>query len=288
MTSQLSITCSDGTRLAAWDHGRPSAEAPTLVAVHGWPDDHTIWDGAVARLRDRFHVVTYDVRGVGRSDVPRGRSAYRLEQLADDLAAVIDAVSPGRPVHLLGHDWGSIQTWHHVTSDRAPGRVASFTSISGPDLDLAGRWIRSRDRGTLKQLAHSWYIFYFQLPLVPELSVRTGALDRLLPRVVGPGAPLPSGSRSDQRNGLALYRANMVQRVVLAPRRRSTDVPVLVLTPTDDPVVTPEVQAGAAGLGASDLRVRAIPGSHWMPLSHPEVVAEQVSAFVAEVAGGTQ
>lgn len=287
MTSRTTVTSADGTRLAVFDHGtgpRAKDGRPTLVCVHGWPDDHTLWDDVVAELRDDFRVVTYDVRGIGGSDRPRGRAAYRLERLADDLSAVIDAVSPGEKVHVLGHDWGSIQSWHHVTSDQAPSRVASYTSISGPDLDLAGRWLRSRARGTLNQVAHSWYTFFFQLPLVPEATIRTGLLARSLRRVVGEGAPVPVGGRDEQRGGLALYRANMVQRTLLAPRRRTTEVPVLVLVAEDDDIVGRDVQVGAARLGAANLRVRSIPGSHWVPRSHPDAIARELRAFVAALA----
>ncbi|WP_408640330.1 alpha/beta fold hydrolase, partial [Saccharomonospora halophila] len=96
------------------------------------------------RLRGRFRVVTYDVRGAGESDAPREVAAYRLDTLAADLLAVLDGVAGDRPVHLLAHDWGSIQAWHAVTGPWLRGRVASFTSISGPDLDHAAHWFRAQ------------------------------------------------------------------------------------------------------------------------------------------------
>src|SRR5205085_969867 len=61
--------------------------------------------------------------------------------LVRDMAAVIDAVSPDEKVHLVGHDWGSIQAWEAVTT--MPERFASFTSISGPGLDHAGLRMRA-------------------------------------------------------------------------------------------------------------------------------------------------
>ena len=85
------VTSTDGTTLAVYESGKPAA--PTVVAVHGYPDNHAVWDGVVALLSDEFHVVTYDVRGAGASDKPTTRSAYRMAQLVDDLAAVLAAVS---------------------------------------------------------------------------------------------------------------------------------------------------------------------------------------------------
>lgn len=280
MTTRLTIESPDGTSLAAYDHGRP--DAPTIVCVHGWPDDHSLWDEVVPLLADRFHVVTYDNRGAGESDVPSGRAAYRLERLAEDLAAVCDAVSPRRPVHLVGHDWGSILAWHRVTMPGARDRIASFTSISGPDLDLAGRWMRQGGRAAASQLLHSWYVMAFQVPVLPELAVRTGLVDRAIGLMLGDGAGRPSGDRRDQRQGLQLYRANMLPRLA-RPRQRTTDVPVQVLAPQEDPAVTPALQAGAAELAATDLRVRAVPGSHWVPVSHPRLVAQLTASLVDEV-----
>lgn len=279
MTIQLRITSADGTTLAVHDHGNHGA--PTIVCVHGWPDVHTVWDEVVARLVGRFRVVTFDNRGAGESDAPRGRAAYRLDRLAEDLAAVADHVSPDRSVHVLGHDWGSIYAWHHVTSDAAPGRVASFTSISGPSLDRVGGWLRTGGREALSQMAHSWYMMAFQVPVLPELAIRTGLLDRALDQMVGDGGH-PSGGHREMRQGLGVYRANCVPRLV-RPRAVSTDVPVQVLTPQDDPVVGPAVQVGAATAAAADLRVRAVPGSHWVPRSHPQVVARLTASFVDDV-----
>lgn len=117
-------------QLAVREEGAP--ENPTVVLLHGYPDTGAVWDEVTERLRHRFHVVTYDVRGAGDSTVPGDEAAYALPELVGDLHAVIDAVSPARPVHLVGHDWGSIQGWDAVTSSALDGRIASFTSISGP------------------------------------------------------------------------------------------------------------------------------------------------------------
>jgi len=97
-----------GLSLAGQERGR--AGAPTVILVHGYPDNHHLWDLVAEHLEADHHVVTYDVRGAGESGVPNGRSGYRMEALVADLVAVADAVSPDRPVHLVAHDWGSIQS----------------------------------------------------------------------------------------------------------------------------------------------------------------------------------
>ncbi|PEG34650.1 short chain dehydrogenase [Mycolicibacterium agri] len=113
--------------------------------VNGWPDPHQLWDGVAARLADRFRIVRYDNRGVGKSSVPKQISSYSVAGLADDLGAVIAAVDPDGPVHLLGHGWGSVAVWDYLTRPGSNARVASFTSVSPVD-----RLLRMRHRCPLR------------------------------------------------------------------------------------------------------------------------------------------
>ena len=176
-----------GLALSVYQRG-PEA-APTLLFVHGYPDDHAVWDLVADRLDADHHVVTYDVRGAGDSGVPEDHRGYRMEALIADVVAVAAAVSPGQPVHLGGHDWGSIQCWAAITDPRAAEHFASYTSMSGPSLDHVGAWIRARlmpGRGRWGQLRrqamHSWYVFAFHTPLGP-LVWRHG-LDRVWPTLL--------------------------------------------------------------------------------------------------------
>lgn len=283
MTPSRWVRTTDGLDLAVYEAGDPGAVP--IVAIHGYPDNAEVWDGVVELLREQFHVISYDVRGAGRSGAPADRAGYRLDQLEADFDSVIEAVSPDRPVHLLAHDWGSIQGWQCVTSARLQGRIASYTSISGPGLEQAARWLRSklrpspRDLATLaRQLGHSYYLLLFQLPMLPEFGWRSGLLDRLLG-----GRPSAGGrSLADKINGLELYRANRrLRRSPSAVAR--TDIPIQVLAPTADPFVGQPIQTEAPEPYASDLRIRSVTGGHWIMRRHPEVVAEACAELVAEV-----
>ena len=282
------ITSTDGVRLAVQEHGDPAN--PTLVAIHGYPDNHSIWDGLVPMLTDRFHVVTYDVRGAGDSDRPAARSAYRIEQLVEDFGAVIDAVSPDAPVHLLAHDWGSIQIWDALTEEKLAHRVSSFTSISGPSFDHAGVWMRGvfdHPRAALKQFLSSYYMAIYQLPLLPELIARRGLVDRMVAlsssrgrteRVPAPAVPSPESSSLIQ-----LYRANLMRRL-LRPRPPRVRIPVQVIAPTEDLHVTVGVALGAPAPYVDQLQTRTVPGSHWMVRHSPEVIAPLVIEFIDTLA----
>jgi NAD(P)-dependent dehydrogenase (short-subunit alcohol dehydrogenase family)/pimeloyl-ACP methyl ester carboxylesterase len=282
------ITATDGVPLRVHESGPPGAS--TVVCVHGYPDDHTLWDAVAAELAPKYHVVSYDVRGAGESGKPRSRQAYRLDKLAQDLAAVLDAVSPNRPVHLLAHDWGAIQAWHALTGGWLAGRVSSYTSISGPCLDHASHWCRARLRRPtpralrelITQLVSSWYITFFQLPLLPELAWRTGLAQRALGLADGPGSP----AVADAVNGVQLYRANMAPRLA-KPGPRSTDVPVQVLAPQRDRFVSGSLQTDIRRW-VPNLAVRELPGGHWLPRTQPSTVARCASELIDHAEGGPE
>jgi pimeloyl-ACP methyl ester carboxylesterase len=277
--SKSTATSQDGTTLAVYNYSNSSA--PVLVCVHGYPDNASLWEPVAELLADDFQVVAYDVRGAGESDHPTRTAAYALDRLQEDFRAVLDQVSPDRPVHVLAHDWGSIQAWHFVTAPDLQPRIASFTSISGPSLDHAGFFLRKRSLASLRQLLHSWYIFYFHLPWLPELGWRKGWAHRAFNRLEKQD---PDGNRSlgDYVNGIKLYRANVIPRL-LRPARRRTDVPVLAVSPDADPFVTTPLQTDVARW-APNLTVKVIRGGHWMPRNDPGLVAQLVLEHTGQVA----
>ncbi|MEU8342632.1 SDR family oxidoreductase [Spirillospora sp. NPDC048832] len=285
----------DGVDLAVYEQGDPSL--PTVLLVHGYPDTHAMWDEVAGLLAGRFHVVRYDVRGAGASSRPFGRKRYTFDYLMSDMSAVLDATAPERKVHLVGHDWGSIQGWEAVCT--MPDRFASFTSISGPSLDHAGHWMRrnlarptpANLRRAMGQGLRSWYIYAFQTPVLPELlwlAGMTRPFNRALALGEGvpprPGHPARTMAR-DAAAGVSLYRANMLRRL-RGPRERRTDVPTQVVVPTRDLFVSPHL-VGGLGERVPNLSLRPVAAGHWVPRSHPGLVARCVAEHVTSVEGGS-
>ena len=271
-STQHRVVSTDGVGLAVHESGNP--DGPVVVAVHGFPDNHHVWDGLAAELGSEVRFVTYDVRGAGESDKPTGRAAYRIAQLGDDLAAVLDAVSPDAPVHLVGHDWGSMQMWEPLAQPRFAGRVATFTSISGPSLEFAGAWFRTRGHlgATLRQVVASTYMVAFQVPRLPEAVLRRAPIERVAGRSV-------RRSAADRTNGINLYRANLVRRL-LRPRPERLTLPVQVLAPVADPYSRLATATQAPVPYVDDLTVEQVPGGHWVVADDPGPIAERVRAFV--------
>jgi pimeloyl-ACP methyl ester carboxylesterase len=289
---------SGGVPLAVFSSGEPAKA--TVLLVHGYPDTHRVWDVVCRDMAADFHVVRYDVRGSGRSGCPAGPDAlagYRLDWLAEDLFAVAEAVSPDRPVHVAGHDWGSIQAWHAVTDARAAGRIASFTTISGPCLDHAGYWFRRRlARPTPRHLAQlisqclrSWYIAVFQLPLAAPFAWRhwlAARWDRYLRTGEGgwpvPGYPEPTLA-DDAVRGIGLYRANMRPRV-RRPEPRHALVPVQVITPARDRYVSASLASQDLDRWAPRLARHTIDATHHSVLT---VEGLTVAAMIRQFASAS-
>jgi pimeloyl-ACP methyl ester carboxylesterase len=213
-------------------------------------------------------VVAYDTRGQGDSVCEAPDRGFTLDLLADDLVAVIDSVSPTSPVHVVGHDWGSIQAWEAVCRRGAESRIASFTSISGPNLEHVAWWVRRTltrpsvlgVAGLLGQAVSSSYVPFLVSPFAPPVLRAVGTRDMV--------------------SGLRYYRANLL-RPRGRPAVQRTSVPVLQLALTRDPAVRP------ASLAASDrwtdtLERRSLLHGHWAVSTHPDVIAEHVRGWIVE------
>ncbi|GEB59761.1 SDR family oxidoreductase [Streptomyces gardneri] len=268
-------------------------DRPTVVLVHGYPDSKEIWSEVAARLAEEFHVVLYDVRGHGRSTAPAPlRGGFTLEKLTDDFLAVADAVSPDGPVHLVGHDWGSVQSWEFATVPRTEGRIASFTSMSGPSLDHFGHWIKQRmARPTprrvgqlLGQGAKSWYVYMLHTPVLPELAWR-GPLGKRWPKILERVEKVPAGDYptpslpSDAAHGAWLYRDNVRARLGRPRPDAFAHVPVQLITPTGDAFLSERLYDDL-GSWVSALTRRTLPAKHWVPRTRPDQLSAWITEFV--------
>ncbi|WP_043765146.1 SDR family oxidoreductase [Algiphilus aromaticivorans] len=296
MTPAQTVNSGD-VEIAVYEWGEPD-DRPTVVLVHGYPDTASVWRATAEQLAERFHVVAYDVRGAGASTRPDHTRAYELSHLVKDLAAVVDTVGPERPVHLVGHDWGSIQSWEAVTTERLAGHIASFTTISGPSLDHAGYWAMERLRAgapeglatVARQLAHSWYIGMFHLPAVAPAFWQRGG-ERLWPalleRVEGIREAAPSPTQAaDGEHGIKLYRANFLKRLS-QPSERRTDIPVQLIFPKRDHFMVPEIWDDLPRW-APNLWRFDVDAGHWLQVSHPELVAARIAGFVDHIEGAEE
>lgn len=286
----LFVQTAHNVRLAVHTWGRmPTPDEPreTVLLLHGFPDRAVFWEQVASQLAKDFHVIAYDMRGCGASTHIAGRQHYRYAPLIDDLYAVIDAISPGRKLHLVGHDWGALYGWDALFDNRADQRIASFVTMA-PSLNQVGQWMRQRllkpTPGNLAQLAHQALISnglmsFFTLPILPELMWRSGAALRMfhffMQRFEGRPYQPHDGVEGDAIRYLGIYRANLLQQVLSPKAPTQTPIPVHALIATRDPFLPPRVFEGCHQW-ARRYSESTVDAAHWAPLSQPDALARTI------------
>jgi len=240
----------------------PLSGAP-VVLLHGWPQRATMYDQVRPVLNEAgYRTYCPDQRGYSPGARPRSRFAYRVRSLVADVAALIDEI--GQPVHLIGHDWGSVIAWS--LAGRHPDKVRSLTTASvGHPAAFIKSWLNS------SQIRKSWYMAVFQIPAFPEraLSKAGGRVESLL------GMPSEGFERYRReyvgdgavRGGLNWYRS--------LPLTTPSDLPKVSVPTTlvwsDDDVACGEAQAKRTAkyvTGPYELvTLRGV--SHWIPEEAP-------------------
>jgi pimeloyl-ACP methyl ester carboxylesterase len=148
-------------------HYVEAGEGPLVLLLHGFPQFWYQWRHQIPALVGAgFRVVAPDMRGYNLSDKPPGVQAYRVELLARDVERLIRTCGEGTAT-VVGHDWGAIAAW--IAAMRHPGRVERLAILNVPHPT------RSLD-GLLSpmQLLRSSYMFFFQIPRLPEKVIRAG------------------------------------------------------------------------------------------------------------------
>jgi pimeloyl-ACP methyl ester carboxylesterase len=232
-----------------------------------------------------FRAVAPDLRGYGRSDKPRGLSAYRLDRIAGDVRALLDDLSPA-PVPIVAHDWGGAAAWWATLL--FPERIARLAILNVPHPVVFRRALRA-DRD---QRRRARYMLYFQLPYFPERKLSAAGfrpLRSMLARNSRPGtfsaADLDRYAAAWARPGaltamLAWYRAAF-RRPPPRPPRLDLEPPVAILWGERDTALSPALVAPSAALCRQVEIVRFPEAGHWLHLEEPERVNELLLDFLA-------
>jgi pimeloyl-ACP methyl ester carboxylesterase len=252
------------------------AEGETVILLHGFPADRHCWDGinAIASAAG-YRCLAPDLRGYSPGARPINRRDYTTAHVASDVLALADQAGADR-FHLVGHDWGAVPAWYLAA--RQPKRVRSLSALSVPHPEAFARALV-----TSSQLAHSWYMAFFQLPAVPEamFALQGGrqfqrSLERsgLNPQAAGRYA---ARARDRQLRGpLNWYRA-----LPFGGRDRTgpVTVPTLLIWGDRDRFCTRAAAEGSARYVTGDYRFEVLAGStHWLPEDDAAAVANLLIA----------
>lgn len=268
-------TCGEGDRLA--------------LCLHGFPERAVSWRRQLPLLASLgYRAWAPDLRGYGQSDRPKGMAHYAIETLAEDVAGLIDAASPRETV-LIAHDWGSIIAWNFVAQALRPlDRLVILNGLPpGPP-----------ERPDRSELRRFWYIFFFQLPWLPERFLGRGngaGIEDSFRRVAGrPDRLDPDDLRAyaeaaSQPGALTAmidyYRAFVRgggSRRMTARGYPTLEIPTLLIWGAADPVLLPASTDGAEQW-AKNLTKRFLPGvGHWVQQEAPDEVNEILAAWLTD------
>ncbi|TFV55281.1 alpha/beta fold hydrolase [Mycobacterium sp. PS03-16] len=271
------------------DVGPP--DAPVVVLLHGFPQFNNSWDAVMKRLTAQgYRCLAPNQRGYSPGARPTRRRDYRLRELVDDARALIDASGAER-VHLVGHDWGANVAWGLATT--VPQRLASMTVLSVPHPAAMVKALT-----TTRQALASWYVYFFQLPKIPEryLLGKDGDPAKLSAFMQSKGNQPPDAADRDARAmaepGVLTAAINWYRALPLSNIRSylaHVTVPTMYVWSEGD---TALLEQGARECGRyvdGEYRFETLQGSHWLLDEQPDVVADLLldwlSAHPLAVAG---
>ena len=268
-------------------HYVEAGSGPLVILLHGFPEFWYSWRHQIGPLAEAgYHVVAPDMRGYDLSDRPQSWRSYDAGLIADDIAGLIKSFGEEQ-AYVVGHDWGAAIAYTVAMSH--PEVVRRLAILNVPHTARMLEGFR-----TLKQLRKSWYMFFFQIPRLPEYlisrddfsfakrSLRSDSkeafTDEDLERYV------EAWSQPGALTGMINYYRAALRR---SPRKalvqmRPIPAPTLVIWGMRDRHLGSEL-AVPAPEWVPDVRFEPIPeATHWVQHDAPERVCELLLGFFAE------
>ncbi len=257
-------------------------DGPVVVLLHGFPEFWYGWHKQIEPLAAAgFRVIVPDQRGYNLSNKPRGVASYALTELVSDVIAIADQLGQQK-IFLAGHDWGAAVAWS--TTLLHPQRIAKLAVLNVPHPSVMRRFLSTRAR----QLLRSWYMFFFQVPWLPEaifsaFNFRIGARSLLRSSQSDTFSPhdlaqyRAAWSQPGALTGMInWYRALFRHRVKFS--NRTVHVPTRILWGERDAFLLPEMAHESLRYCANAELFTFADATHW--LQHEE--SARVSQILVE------
>jgi pimeloyl-ACP methyl ester carboxylesterase len=199
------------------------------------------------------------------------RRDYRVPELVEDVRALIDA-SGAQRVHLVGHDWGATVAW--AVAAESPERLASLTTMSVPH---PAAFLKAM--ATSRQALASWYIYFFQLPRIPERYF----LDRES-MAKQPAEAADRDARAMAEPGVLTAGLNWYRAIPLTDLRgvgEKITVPTMYVWSDGDTGLLEKGARDCRRYVSGEYRFETLHGSHWMLDEQPDAVADLVLEWIA-------
>lgn len=151
---------------------------PLVVLVHGFPESWYSWRHQMGPIAEAgFTACAIDVRGYGGSDKPQPVEAYAMERMVEDVAGVIEHLSPNDKAVVVGHDWGAPIVWNSALI--RPDRIRAVAGLSVPYTGIPTRSFREAYEALFTAKGRFFYQHYFQAEGVAEAELEADPRDSI-------------------------------------------------------------------------------------------------------------
>jgi pimeloyl-ACP methyl ester carboxylesterase len=278
-------------------HYVTAGDGPLMLMLHGFPEFWYSWRHQIPAMAGRFRVVAPDMRGYNQTEKPVGVTQYRLSALMEDVSGLISALGETSAV-VVAHDWGGGVAWPFAA--HYPHMVDRLIILNCPPPNVLMRHLM-RNRA---QLRRSYYMFLFQLPLLPELFMRARDYE-IIERALR-GWAIDKSAFSDRdivmfkqaaakpralTGGINYYRAAFRQFLVSRQGEggggAKVRCPTLVIWGEEDRALGKELTYDFHHEVDGTLEIRYVPDcSHWVQQEQPQVVNACINEFLSDFPAG--
>lgn len=260
------------------------AAGPLILFLHGFPEFWYSWRHQIRHFQKEYRVVAIDMRGYADSSKPAGVANYTMDLLVEDVRSLVANLGVKR-FHLVAHDWGAAVGWSFAALH--PQMLLTYTACNLPHLTS----LREQQQASLEQMLKSWYILFFQSPVIPELTSMANDMELIV------GALKDANLHKDEelveafkysfRDFKTWNRAINYYRGALSPQNaafnkllKEIKVPCMVIFGTGDKYLSVAAARGSAKY-CPDFRLELLEGvSHWVQQEQPEKVNAFIESFV--------
>ena len=279
-TWQHEYIVSNGIRL----HCVTQGEGPLMLMLHGFPELWYSWRHQIPEFAKDYKVVALDLRGYNDSEKPSEQSAYVMSELIKDVEGVIQGLGYDRCV-FVGHDWGGAIAWCFAYA--YPEMVERLIVMNIPHPAKFAEGLR-----TPQQLMRSWYTFFFQVPVLPELVLQAFDYEAIGNALIGMAVDKSTFTPTDieaykdaaAKRGALTAMLNYYRNAFTSFQQQDwslLDVPTLMIWGEEDAALGKELTYGTQEF-VRDCQIRYIPNcSHWVQQERPELVNQYMREFLS-------
>lgn len=267
-------------------HYVSQGEGKLMLMLHGFPEFWYSWRHQITEFASDYHVVALDLRGYNQSDKPQELEAYQISELVADIRGVIRGLGYQDCI-LVAHDWGGAIAWNFA--DTYPEMVEKLIILNFPH---PAKFLQGLK--TPQQLLKSWYVFWFQLPWLPEFWLQLNNYQAIADAFTNMAVDKSAFSEADLKaykdaaaqpgalTAMLNYYRCIFWSLFKSDRQQwdILEVPTLTIWGENDAALGKELTYGTEEY-VRDWQIKYIPNcSHWVQQEQPVLVNRYIREFL--------